>query len=104
MISNRKNLEKAADRLLKDSEYYNRLKELGNRNHYPSKLKKLEERLITEIDFWSKKSSSGKLEDLKKDLTFVQEQMKAPFFKKERIDELTNKYSIGYGEGSRHTK
>jgi hypothetical protein len=96
MSSNRNSLESAATRLLNNYEKFNKLKELGNRNHYPTKLKKLEERLITEVSFWEKKNPSPKLEDLKKDLSFVQKQKDVPFFDKERIDLLTNKYSIGY--------
>jgi hypothetical protein len=50
-----------------------------------------------------RKGESARLEDLKKDLTFVQKQQQEPFFDKERIDILTNKYSIGYGE-NRYTE
>lgn len=104
MPSNRKSLESVADKLLRDYEKFSRLKELGNRNHYPTKLKKLEERLISEINFWSKKNPSPMLEDLKKDLTFVEKQKEVPFLDKERIDLLTNKYSIGYDQSNRTTK
>lgn len=102
-MSKHDNLERAATKLLKNHSMFQQLKELGDRKNYPSKLKKLEEKLISEVDLWKRKGESARLEDLKKDLTFVQKQQQEPFFDKERIDILTNKYSIGYGE-NRYTE
>lgn len=96
-------LDKAATRLLKDHDKFAQLKEFGNRKNYPSKLKKLEERLISELELWERKGPSARLSDLQRDMQFVEKQKTEPFFDKERIDLLTNKYSISYGE-NRYTK
>ena len=97
-LSKRGSLEDAATKLLNDLSKFEQLKELGNRKNYPHKLNKLEEKLKDEIDLWERKKPSAKLEDLKKDLTFVLSQKEVPFFNKERIDLLTDKYSTGYGK------
>ena len=75
---------------------FDQLRELGNRNHYPSKLKKLEEKISGELEFWEKKGPSARLADLERDMKFIEKQKGEPFFDKEKIDLLTNKYSISY--------
>ena len=97
------NLERAATKLLSDLSKFDQLKELGNRKNYPSKLKKLDEKIVSELELWERKGPSARLTDLQKDKAFIDKQKEAPFFDKERIDLLTNKYSISYGE-NRPTK
>ena len=96
-------LEKAATKLLNDRNMFDQLRELGNRNHYPSKLRKLEEKITSELEFWERKGPSARLSDLQKDMQFIEKQKGEPFFNKEKIDLLTNKYSISY-EQNRYTK
>ena len=102
-MSKQDNLERAATKLLNSYKMFDQLREMGNRKNYPSKLKKLEEKLISELELWERKGPSARLADLKKDKAFIDKQKEEPFFDKERIDLLTNKYSISYGE-DRHTK
>ncbi len=90
------NLEKAATKLLNSRRMFDQLKELGNRNNYPAKVKKLEERIKSEIELWERKGPSARLVDLQKDMSFIEKQKGDPFFDKEKIDQLTNKYSISY--------
>lgn len=97
-MDKRDSLDKAATRLLKDHNKFDQLKEFGNRKNYPSKLKKLEERLTSELELWQRKGASARLSDLQKDMSFVAKQQKELFFDKEKIDLLAKKYSIGYGE------
>lgn len=97
------NLERAATKLLSELSKFDQLKELGNRKNYPSKLKKLEDKIVSELELWQRKGPSARLTDLQKDKAFIDKQKEEPFFDKERIDLLTNKYSISYGE-DRHTK
>jgi hypothetical protein len=96
-------LERKATELLKSLSKFDQLKELGNRNHYPSKLKKLEEKIGSELDFWKRKGPSARLSDLERDMDIVQKQKKELFIDKEKIDLLTSKYSISY-EQTRNSK
>lgn len=98
MESKQSNLERAATKLLNEYNKFDQLRELGNRKNYPNKLRKLEERLTEDISFWERKGPSARLDDLTKDMKFVQLQLEQTVYDKERIDLLTNKYSIGYGE------
>jgi hypothetical protein len=102
-MSKQDNLERAATKLLNDLSKFDQLRELGNRKHYPSKLKKLDEKITSELELWERKGPSARLSDLRKDAAFIKKQKEEPIFDKERIDLLTNKYSISYGE-DRHTK
>ena len=97
-LNKQDNLEKAATKLLNDLSSFEQLRELGNRKNYPNKLKKLEEKLTNELDLWKRKGPSARLSDLQRDMAFIEKQKEAPFFDKEKIDLLTNKYSISYGE------
>lgn len=74
-------------------EQFDKLKEIANRNNYPHKVKQLTARITEEFNFWSKKNHSNKLEDLKKDLNFIQSQVnEAP--DKKRVDLLMEKYGL----------
>jgi hypothetical protein len=88
-----RSLNKVADKLINDSDRFKRLQELGNRKNYPNKVKRLTAKITEEYDFWSKKNPSQKLEDLKKDLTFIQS-IKEPTLSKDRIDTLMEKYGL----------
>jgi len=88
-----KGLNRVADKLINDSGRFKRLQELGNRKNYPNKAKRLSAKIQEEFDFWSKKNPSQKLEDLKKDLTFIQS-IKEPTLSKDRIDTLMEKYGL----------
>ena len=65
-------LNRAADGLLNNQDKFQQFKDIANRRNYPYKVKKLQERITEEHDFWSKKNPSQKLLDIKKDLTFIQ--------------------------------
>jgi hypothetical protein len=74
-------------------EQFDKLKEIANRNNYPHKIKQLTARITEEFNFWSKKNHSNKLEDLKKDLNFIQSQVNETT-NKSRIDLLMEKYGL----------
>jgi hypothetical protein len=74
-------------------EQFDKLKEIANRSNYPHKVKQLTIRITEEFNFWSKKSHSNKLEDLKKDLNFIQSQVNETT-NKSRIDLLMEKYGF----------
>jgi hypothetical protein len=74
-------------------EQFDKLKEIANRNNYPHKVKQLTARITEEFNFWSKKNHSNKLEDLKKDLNFIQSQVNETT-NKSRIDLLMEKYGL----------
>jgi hypothetical protein len=84
---------KIANTQINRLEQFDKLKEIANRNNYPHKLKQLTARIIEEFNFWSKKNNSNKLEDLKKDLNFIQS-IREPILGKERISELIDKYGL----------
>jgi hypothetical protein len=88
-----KSLNRVADKLINDSDRFKRLQKLGNRKNYPNKVKRLTAKITEEYDFWSKKNPSQKLEDLKRDLTFIQS-IKEPTLSKDRIDTLMEKYGL----------
>lgn len=91
-------LTKLTDKLLNDQSKFDQLRAIANRKNYPRKVKLLHARISEEFDFWSKKSPSQKLLDLKKDRTFIESQVNTENLDKARIDLLTEKYNIGYGE------
>jgi len=74
-------------------EQFDKLKEIANRNNYPHKVKQLTIRITEEFNFWSKKNHSNKLEDLKKDLNFIQSQVNETT-NKSRVDLLMEKYGL----------
>ena len=88
-----KSLNRVADKLINDSDRFKRLQELGNRKNYPNKVKRLTAKITEEFDFWSKKNPSQKLEDLKRDATFIQS-IEEPTLSKDRIDILMEKYGL----------
>lgn len=71
-----------------------KLKEIANRKNYPHKVKLLYEKISTEYDFWNQKenSSEQKLDDLNRDLIFIESQINISEFNKDRIDLLMTKY------------
>jgi hypothetical protein len=75
---------------------FEKLKEVANRKNYPYKVKLLHKKISEEFDFWDQKknSSEKKLEDLKKDLIFIESQINISDFNKERIDLLMSKYGF----------
>jgi hypothetical protein len=74
-------------------EQFDKLKEIANRNNYPHKIKQLTAKITEEFNFWSKKNHSNKLEDLRKDLIFIQSQVNETT-NKSRIDLLMEKYGL----------
>ncbi len=101
--SSHDSLEKAATKLLNSRRMFDQLKELGNRNNYSDKVKRLDEKITSELELWERKGPSARLTDLQKDKMFIEKQKGDPFFDKEKIDLLTNKYSISYDQ-NRHSK
>jgi hypothetical protein len=91
-------LNKVANKMVRQLDKFEQLKELANRSNYPHKLKKLHERLLEEVDLWERKDLSNKLLDLKKDLNFVESQLNEKDLSRGKIDLLAEKYSIGYGK------
>lgn len=100
MASKNKHLNKLADSLLKNDDLFQKLKSLGARKNYTSKLQKLEKKISQQVELFERKEHTGKLVDLKKDLKFVLTQLSSGDVDKGRVDLLANKYSIDYGEGS----
>ena len=103
LYSNNKGLDRIADKMLTQTNLMHKLADLAGRKNYPGKLRKLQEKIQTEIELWIRKGPSAKLADLKKDQNFVQSQLNETVTDKERIDQLITKYSIGYGESNRST-
>lgn len=89
-------LTQVANSYVNRLEQAQKLKEIANRNNYPYKVKLLHQRINQELDFWSNKknSSEKKLEDLDKDLIFIESQINISDFNKERIDLLMSKYGF----------
>jgi hypothetical protein len=91
-------LDKTTNKLLRDLELMQKLSSIAGKKDYPGKLRRIREKLIEEINLFEKKNHPQRLQDLKKDLIFVDSQRDAETLNKERIDELVTKYNIGYGE------
>lgn len=87
------NTTKLADQYLSRLETADKLKAIANRSNYPYKVSKLLEKIQTEHEFWKIKSPSPKLEDLKKDLTFILKQ-KESVTDSRKIDLLIEKYGL----------
>lgn len=87
-------LTRLANSYVNSLDKFQKLKEVANRNNYPYKVKLLHERINKEFNFWDQKenSSEKKLEDIKKDLIFIESQINMSDFNKERIDLLMSKY------------
>ena len=101
LYSKHKGLNKVADRMLNQTNLMHKLANLAGRKNYPGKLKKLEEKIQTQLELWERKEPSAKLADLKKDLNFIKSQTDQTSLNKQKIDILITKYSIGYGESNR---
>ena len=97
-FSKHQSLDRLANKMLNQTNLMHKLADLAGRKNYPGKLKRLEKKVQEELELWERKESSPKLLDLKKDLNFIQSQMDQTDYNKERIDLLTTKYSISYGE------
>lgn len=87
-------LTRIADGYVNRLDQAQKLKEIANRNNYPHKVKVLHEKISKEYDFWHQKQDppKQKLEDLDRDLIFIESQINISEFKKERIDLLMSKY------------
>lgn len=94
-------IEKAADKFIKQMELMKKLSDIAGRKDYPGKIRRIREKLVEEINLFERKDSPQRLQDLKKDLTFVDAQRDAEEFDKEKIDLLIKKYSISYGESGK---
>lgn len=94
-------LNSTANKLLRDIELRQKLSEIAGRKDYPGKLRRIREKIVDEINLFEKKNPSPRLEDLRKDLIFVDSQRDKESYDKERIDELLNKYNISYGKSSK---
>ncbi len=85
-------INKTANKLVKQLDQFEKLKEIANRKNYPYRIKTLHTKIQEEYDLWSRKGPSAKLLDLKKDLIFIQSQLNESNLNKERIDLLVGKY------------
>jgi hypothetical protein len=94
-------IERQADKFIKQMELMKKLSDIAGRKDYPGKIRRIREKLVEEINLFERKNPSQRLEDLKKDLTFIELQRDAEEFDKERIDLLIDKYSISYGKSSK---
>jgi hypothetical protein len=86
-------LSKIANSYVDRMDQMEKLKEIANRKNYPHKVKQLTAKITEEFNFWSKKNHSNKLEDLKKDLNFIQSQVNETT-DKSRVDLLMDKYGL----------
>ncbi len=93
------NLTKLTDKLLNDHSKFDQLRAIANKKNYPHKVKLLHNRIQEEFNFWLKKNPTNKLDDIKRDLIFIESQVNSENLNKDRIDLLTEKYNIGYGKG-----
>lgn len=85
-------VNRTANKLVKQLDQFEKLKEIANRKNYPYRVKTLQIKIQEEYDLWSRKGPSAKLLDLKKDLIFIQSQLNESNLNKERIDLLIGKY------------
>ena len=92
-------LTRVANSYVSRLEQAQKLKEIANRKNYPHKVKVLYDKISEQYDFWNQKQNSAvlvnskeKLEDLDRDLIFIESQINVLEFKKERIDLLMTKY------------
>jgi hypothetical protein len=86
-------ISKIANAQVSRLEQFDKLKEIANRNNYPHKVKLLTEKIQNEFHFWVKKNHLNKLEDLERDLSFIQTQANETT-DKSRIDLLMEKYGL----------
>ncbi len=91
-------LDKTTNKLLRDLELMQKLSSMAGRKDYLGKIRRIREKIVEEINLFEKKNHPQRLQDLKKDLTFIDSQRDADEYDKKRIDELITKYNIGYGE------
>lgn len=89
-------LTRAANSYVNRLDQSQKLREIANRNNYPYKVKLLLEKISQQYSFWNQKANPAeqKLEDIKRDLIFIESQINASELNKERIDLLTSKYGI----------
>ena len=86
-------LSKIANSYVDRIDQFEKLKEIANRKNYPHKVKQLRSKIQDEYNFWTLKEPSRKLDDLTKDLIFIQSQIESNL-NRERIDVLTEKYGV----------
>jgi hypothetical protein len=86
-------LTKVTDKFVDRLDQMEKLKELANRKNYPHKVKQLQSKIQSEYDFWNAKNPSQKLEDITKDVIFIQSQIESNL-DRERIDILMEKYGL----------
>ena len=86
-------LSKTANSYVNRLDQFEKLKEIANRKNYPHKIKQLRSKIQEEYNFWTLKEPSRKLDDLTKDLIFIQSQIESNL-NRERIDVLTEKYGV----------
>lgn len=89
---------KVTNKLVSTLEHLDKLKEIANRKNYSFNVTRLHKRVLEEYSLWSRKNTTSKLEDLKKDLTFIETQINKSDLDKRKIDLLMQKY--GYGKSS----
>lgn len=95
-------LESFANDVLNRNESFDKLVNIAGKKDYPGKLKRIKNKVEEEMELWVRKGSTSKLDDLKKDLDFIESVVDYSEIEKERIDLLASKYSIGYGEVKRN--
>jgi len=95
------NIDKTTNSLLSRYDKLKGLADLAGRKDYPGKVKRIQKKIVEEVELWSRKGPSAKLNDLNKDLKFIESQTDYDNLDKDQIDLLATKYSIGYGEVKR---
>ena len=87
-------LSRWSSNFFKKDDYNQKLVKILNKNNYEYKVKKLLEKLNNEVSLWERKGKSARLDDLKRDLNFVQSQIETKQYDKTKLDQLGNKYAI----------
>lgn len=86
-------LTKVTNKFVDRLDQMEKLKEIANRKNYPHKVKQLTAKIQERYDFWNAKNPSQKLEDITKDVIFIQSQIESNL-DRERIDILMEKYGL----------
>ena len=86
-------LAKVTNKFVDRLDQMEKLKEIANQKNYPYKVKQLQSKIQSEYDFWNTKNPSQKLEDITKDVIFIQSQIESNL-DRERIDILMEKYGL----------
>lgn len=90
-------IERVSNKILKGLEQADKLKKIATKEDYNYKVTKLRIRLTNEYKFWMQKGPSARLDDIEKDINFLNSlRGKTTLLveEKSRINLLVAKYSI----------